>query len=427
MRAIFWNDERGLMRVLFLMPAEPLTENYSGAASRHFQNLIALRRAGAEVIVARIDTQAHFGTLRENGADDAWRASAPTDAVFDFPYQPPPLSRLARWVGGIVEPVGVVYNGLEQAAARIDALLTEFDPDTVWVESSALGAAVMLANPAVGWALSHLDVLYRVRALRHGVDLASVGTGRGMSVRAILHNRSHGWQIDVLRRAETTVIQAAPVIITASATDAERLREMGAADVRVIPMGYDALPIVEPVMAAHETPRVVHLGSMETTANRMGLEAYLRKAHPYLDSITLTLIGNASTLKPPLKDMIVGDARVVLAGYQPDLNTALRACDIAILPYEHDTGYRTKLPLLMRYRQVIVTTRAAVAGSLIPGLSDVIVITERLEDFPDAIRRLWHDSAERARLGSAAQAFFAAHYTHEAIQPLYAALLKDVT
>ncbi len=419
------------MHILFLMPAAPLADNISGAASRYLQNLKALTATGASITLARLDSADHFAALPPPsdlppvnsegekrtssvgaGGINAAPTATPPYEPLDFRYDPPRLNRLQRWLGALFEPIGVVYPSIDQATIRIGALLDEIDPDLVWVETTELAASVMLANPAVTWILSHHDLAYRVREIRTGAK-----------------TRAQRWTIDMLRRAETTVIQSAPIIITASMTDAGRLRALGAPDVRVIPMGYDP----QPVATGGESPaptasagRIIHLGSLETTANRVGLEAYLRKAHPQVPDTTLTIIGSANALKPPLRDLIDGDPRVVLAGYQPDLDSALHPFDLAILPYEHDTGYRTKLPLLMRHQQVIVTTRAAVAGSIIDGLDHVIVIVERVDDFPDVIRRLWDDHAERERIGRAALVFFTAHYTHDAIQPHYTALLDEI-
>ena len=412
------------MRILFLMPAAPLAENISGAASRYLQNLTALQRTGAELIIARIDSAAHFAALKQpvGGAymppAESPEMGGSKPNIFDFPYDPPRLNRLQRLMGSFLEPMGIAYPGLDEATIRIGALLDEFDPDLVWVETTELGASVMLANPAVTWILSHHDIAYRVREIRTGA--------RTFDQRQ---------QIDILRRAETTIYQTAPIIVTASSTDADRLRMMGATDVRVISMGYDSLtPIADAIPPLHNVERglggevrLIHLGSLETTANRVGLEAYLRKVHPHVPESALTIIGDAATLKSPLRELIEGDARVILAGYQPDLNTALHPYDLAILPYEHDTGYRTKLALLMRQRQMIIATRAAIAGSWIDGLDSAMIICERLDDFPAAIQRLWNNPAERARIADVARAFFESHYTHDAIQPLYQALLDEVS
>jgi glycosyltransferase involved in cell wall biosynthesis len=175
------------------------------------------------------------------------------------------------------------------------------------------------------------------------------------------------------------------------------------------------------------------VGSLETTANRVGLEAYLRKVHSHVMMACrekglepqLWIIGDASRVKEPLAGLL-HRSNAVLKGFMPDLSSVLRAFDLTILPYEHDSGYRTKLPLLFSYAQVVVSTRAAVAGTRLEGLQEVCVLLDRLEEFPDAIARLAADSAERERLGRAARAFFERHFTHEVVRDQYRIVIESI-
>ena len=192
------------------------------------------------------------------------------------------------------------------------------------------------------------------------------------------------------RNAEDRIARMANWALTGSTTDARRLEEVGCKRVFMIPTTYASRPGPSAeAKPAVEGMRVVHLGSLQTTANWVGLAGYLRSAHDKasekcLDTgvlLTLLVIGDNQNVKPFVLDLLQRD-NIRLTGFVPDLDTVLRPFDVAILPYEHDTGYRTKLPLLLSYAQAIVTTEAAVAGTMLPGLEDVCVVVEKVEQFP---------------------------------------------
>jgi glycosyltransferase involved in cell wall biosynthesis len=182
-----------------------------------------------------------------------------------------------------------------------------------------------------------------------------------------------------------------------------------------------------PDQPAQSPPYIVHLGSVETTANRVGLEAYLRRIHPQLVAngvrARLRIIGDHSRLRDPLKTLLP-EANAELLGFVADLKTALRPFDIAILPYEHDSGYRTKLPLLFNHAQAVVATRAAITGMQIPGLEEACVVVERLEDFIPAIIHLANAPDDREQLGCTAYEFFCRHFTIDAVLDDYRVLLQ---
>ena len=291
-------------------------------------------------------------------------------------------------------------------AAQIERLR----PDVIWVERTELAAVVMKATKSDRWILSQHDIRSHVLRIRR----------QQMSV-------VQRWWLSVSQRAETQVLRAAPVIVTASSTDASRSVKMGAKNIRLITMAYDQI-MPEPNVPAEQDVYIAHLGSLETTANRVGLEAYLQKVHPLIRStlqkysVPLLVIGDASRLKEPLKSMLE-EADADLKGFISDLSTVLRPFNIVILPYEHDSGYRTKLPLLFNYAQVVVATRAAISGMQVEGLDQVCVIVEKLENFPAVLLRLIADPAERQRLGQAAYQFFEAHYTFDSTLEQYRAVV----
>jgi glycosyltransferase involved in cell wall biosynthesis len=395
------------MRILFLMPALPLVANHSGAASRFLQNFLALHRLGHAVTLVRAGTDQAFRRAAAESDGAQVLAEIRLDLTLDSAQAND--SRVARLWRGAANPVQHEYPMARRLGNELQKIIYQTKPDLIWVETTELAAPILTLNPTVPWVLSHHDLQYRIRQIRYGA-----------------RTWQDRWLIEVSRRAEQKVINSAPNILTGSATDAERLRALGAQRISVIPMSYEATPALDGLRAVDM--HIVHLGSLETTANRVGLEAYLRRAHPQLMAscrAELLIIGDASRVKEPLTRLL-NEAGAILKGYVADLGAALRPYDVAILPYEHDSGYRTKLPLLFSYSQVVVTTRAAVAGTQISGLADVCIILDRLEDFPEAIARLANQPAERERLGRAARAFFERHFTYETVLGHYRTLLDSI-
>ncbi len=393
------------MKILFLMPASPLGDNISGAASRYLQDLKALASFGHEIHVARIDQRKRYVGLTGDAPEvDALAKSFERVEIADDPKR----SKVIEAGLGALDPFAAAYPGAGLIGREVRRLIARHKPDLIWVEHTDIAAGMTAIDCTGRWIFSQTDILSRVRAIR----LSAGGHRLTMWERASL---------DALRRAETRIFQFAPVIVTGSLTDAARIRAMGGRDVRTIPMFYEVdAPAQLEVCAA---PKIIHLGSLETTANRLGLEAYLTKVHPHLPGSQLHIIGSTKALKAPLTELLQQDG-VQVIGYVDDLRTAMRVGDISVLPYEHDTGYRTKLPLLMRYGQAIVTTRAAVAGSLIDGLESACVIVDRVEDFPHALLHVLTDVRERERLSKAAMAFFERHFTREAVIEMYRGLIE---
>ncbi|MCC6972930.1 MAG: glycosyltransferase [Anaerolineae bacterium] len=395
-----------MKRILFLSKCVPFASNFSGASARYQQNYRALADLGYAIRVVRIDDSSTLNATHKSEMD----LQIPPPPSFDEAYaqNARPRNRWGR-LSRLIRPFAHFFPEYRQVSAFIKRHMMEFSPDLMWVEGTELAISVLHCNPEQNWVYSHTDTLYHLYGIRQ--------RQRGPS--AWLEKQS-------LRRAEEQVFRRVPFFMTGSTSVVEWVTQFRNRPTQFIPITYDLIPPSSAPFA--QTPRIVHLGSLETTANRAGLEGYLRKAHPAVQresDLALTIVGDASRVKPPLSDLL-RQAGATLVGYAPDLNTALRPGDLAILPYEHDTGYRTKLPLLLAYGQVVISTRAAVAGSMLPGLEDVCLIVDQVEEFPKVLIPLAKDESRRMSLSSAARRFFEAHFTHPCVLDSYRNLLKDL-
>ena len=107
------------------------------------------------------------------------------------------------------------------------------------------------------------------------------------------------------------------------------------------------------------------------------------------------------------------------AGYVQDLTTVLRPYDLHVIPWEHDTGTRTRAPIAFDRRQVVVATRAAMACMPEARDGENCVLVDHLDEMASVLHALYHDAARRQRLGDAARQTFLDAFTREAMQPRF--------
>lgn len=406
-----------MTQILFVFPAAPLAANYSGAASRYAQNFAAMCELYEAVHVARIGDQATFEQVLafERTSPEAAAAHQAAISWQDLSYTLPDKihQRFDLLTEGVLDPVKFEFPTSDLTASLLDTVISNVKPDLIWVEHIEPAAAISRLDLTVPWVFSNHDLAHRIRKIRTGDN-----------------SLKKQWRLNICQRAEKKVLLSADTVVTGSFTDCERLKGMGHHQVFTIPMAYQSIPDIDVQGTAATDLRITHLGSLETTANRVGLEAYLQKAHQAViqscerdgRQATLVIIGDASRLKEPLASLLK-QANAELKGFVSDLDSVLRPFDISILPYEHDSGYRTKLPLLLSYGQVVVSTHAAVAGTRIKGLDKVSILLDSLDDFPNAIAELAANPTRREQLGRAARQFFEDHFTYNGMMDHYNKML----
>ena len=101
---------------------------------------------------------------------------------------------------------------------------------------------------------------------------------------------------------------------------------------------------------------------MGTTANRIGLERFLevcwKDLKAQIPNVKLKVIGNLKYASESLKNRLE-DENIECLGFVEDLQIVLKPYDLHIIPWEYNTGTRTRIPLVFNYAQVLVSTKAA--------------------------------------------------------------------
>lgn len=407
-------------RCLFIVQDYPLTPDASGQSALSYSHLELLVHAGCEVhLVILSDPRASqgFSDFTRTQADvweaiQGWCASC---RFLQLDRVPPNRNRPATIVHAISNPLSYGAEFGRKAVDGIRQVIEEVKPDLIWADHFSPATLAIQSEVQLPVVYGHHDWKWRIKPYRAGRK------GRSLKSRA---------KYLLLRRYEETLVQRVAGCTSASFTETEDLRQVGARHVAYLPTTYRPVTIPNqqlPVLP----PRVVHLGSMAATANRIGLQRFMEVGWPdVIESCRealpeLWVIGALEGAPESLLTLLQG-ARAVCPGFVPQLETVLRPGDIHVVPWEHNTGTRTRIPLALNYGQVIVTTRAAAA--CLPELEHEIncVIVDRLSEMAEKITALINDESRRALLASAARQTFLEHFTREAVQPRFNAFLQEV-
>lgn len=419
------------MRVLFVFPDAPLSENFSGGASRFYSAYKALIKLGYEVFVWRPLSSAEkvHAYERENSVETAeirsevklWQDVEYEEKIVEIPNIPNFLKRLYQYVYAFINPFDYFFPGSAGLRETFRTVLDKIKPDLVWVETPFLGVVVH-GNINVPWLYENLDFIYKLKPIR------LLAQGRCQTFRSL-------WENSLLKYLEYEISRASNFVVTGSVSDADDIRKQGQSNIVVIPTTYRSIPLEIKAMGnkGKSTIRIVHLGALSTTSNYVGLKTYLETVHHQLINslsaygiqVELILIGDTTNAKPNLLELISKN-QVQVLGFKSNLRHTLRPFDISIIPYSENTGTRTKVPLLMNYAQVVVATENSVAGTPEVMECDGCFFTKDVNSFLKPILQLALDFSLREKMGLAAKAFFEKNFVLESQLDHYRMALDSV-
>lgn len=414
-----------MRKCLFVFPNSPLSSSFSGGASRFLESFQALAGLNVEIHVWRpIESSFAVSVLshehHESREQSSLRALAKSweDVFYERPSVADTPIRFG--ISLVFRPVDLVFPEVGVLKSRFRSALVKLRPDFVWAEWTLSGAIVASTNLSIPWVYTHYDWIYKVSRIRHLISNREVS----LIDKLVQH---------ATRRSEIRISKRASTVITGSNTEAAELTQLGCKNVTVIPTTYNSLRLTRRV--AEQGLRIVHLGGLNTTANFQGLMAYVTKVHPILSEqwkatfggdIPLHIIGDTCLAKPNLIEQLKR-VNATLHGHVSELSSVIQPFDISILPYEFDSGTRTKLPLLFNHSQVVVTTAAAVRGSSEVRNGKNCIVLDSLEDFPRAIIELAKAARERERIGREAKSTFEKCYTLASQLPTFRRVLASIS
>jgi len=399
------------VKCLYIFANAPLSENYHGGANRYTQAFKALIQSGIEVHVMRLlasyrkeqilrfeQTQTTTCLALYNLAR-SWR---------DIEYQSLPAyrSKAEGILKGLARPIHFVFPEIELLHAPLLQVIETVRPDFIMAQMYPAGALVATIQCNVPWVFGHHDWVYRYNDLR---------LARGWGRRS-LGARFKRW---VKRRAEVAVACKSAVVIAASVTESHELQKLGAKEIFVIPATYESVPTPSENVSPQDPLRIVHFGQLTTTSNAVGLRDYLIQVAPALPkNWEFHVIGSFEGADPILIEELKRSGAKLL-GRIDDLTTVLRPFDVAIIPFQHNLGERTKVAQLFNHSQVVVAHKQAVAGIQYVQPAENCFVLPNLRAFPDLLMRLANDRDLRRHIGLAAKATFERELTLEAQLPKY--------
>jgi hypothetical protein len=402
------------MRIAFVCDNFPLTDNLNGASALNYSHLRVLLRAvpGTPVHLVVLD---HYAGLRFEAAKiiAEFGESAITVTRINFGGKTRCKGNKAHLLGWGTRPLHYFYPFLTgEKIAELGAVLRTIGPDLIWTEHLIANLATLASTPRVPVVYGHHDLLWKVASLRNA--------GKSWKKRLLNH---------AFRRAELQLIRANAFVAGGSQTELAEIRRVQPAAVTAfLPAAYaPVLPLPLPPVTGI---RVVHLGSLAATANRIGLERFLRVCWPPLHGQFPTLeclvIGDLGATPSAALTELLGQPGVRSLGYVPDLTQVLHPYDVFVIPYEHDTGTRTRLPVGLNHNQLLVAHKNACKG--IPGLRHLenCLLADSLEEMTALIAQVLAGKIAPQPIAGRGRQFFEEAFTVEGQLPRLKSFLSGI-
>jgi len=343
------------MKCLFVFHDCALSFNHSGASTRRMMDFQALIQNGAEVHVLRFVNRLHKSKLLEfesKAKIEINQYRSQCNSWTDVDYLPTRFSKKGI-IQALISPVKFFYPEIEQQVREFDRLLTDLDPQIVWTVSPFSAVVAYQSKLPFKWVNYIGDWRHKLRLIRVNY------IHRSLSAKA--------WQRFVSfsqKRMDIKILKKCDVVETASMQQQKELQVIGIKHVRAIPQFYPK-PSSIPTTNQGAT-QIIHLGNLITTSNQVGLFDYLNHVHPHLNGEqavkeNLIVIGGKHTKSRQLSRLLE-QHNIKCLGHVIDLSSVIQPYDIGIIPYQMDTGMRTKIALFHSFKMAVLSFRAPVQG-----------------------------------------------------------------
>lgn len=397
------------MRCIYLVPNGPISPNYSGGGSAiYYEQLLALAELNVEIYLWHFCYASRLNEFERFMAQDlsSWQdISSLCRKVFRTTVTDRPnlsarfANKLANRLSGFELRNPLIRSECYPVLKR---LMSDIEPDIIWAQH-LVGAQVALLQNSAPVVYSHHDWIYKVKG---------VSDDNGDSRRS--------------QQSEENTSRRAAAVVSGSMVECGQLRDAGCRNVHYIPVAFEPLQDRKPNRHASNGAKLIHLGGLGTTANRIGLERFFDVVWGKLGlgRDDMMVVGDMSSATDSMKEHL---AQVSETGYVADLSTVMRPYDIHVIPWEYETGQRTRLVCAFNHRQAVVATRKSV--SCFPEVIDRqnCLMVDSLDDMPEAIKMLLKDERLRRRLGDNARATFETHFTRKALLPRYRQVLDSIS
>jgi glycosyltransferase involved in cell wall biosynthesis len=383
-----------------------------------FQNFCALTELGHEVHLAVL------GPRTDNLDPDVRQRAAKVHFI-----EPRETPALLRPVERMLNPetFSLRFPQAHGFADALAALAKETAPDLIWADSTfTLSFAPRRDYPVV---FGNYDFLFKLKAVRRDtqrrVSLADLRDPRALRRRFV--RRPDAYSMSALEKFELKITSEAAHVMCVSASEADYCRAHGIAATH-IPIVGPTIP--KPMLEVPDrAPRFFLFGN-HNTAHAAALSEIRRSLWPALERRGVRLEWHQIGKAPGRAD---DDWRWMeqtfdhVHGFVADLGDVFGLGDVSVVPYRHDTGFRTKFTVAAGYGVISAgyTETYLCAPEFKPGHD---CISERdAEGLAQAFARVVSDREWRKSLGLAARKLYEREFTFEAQLPRYAAIVEAAT
>jgi len=377
--------------VLFIVNNSKIDLNSSGGASVYFSHIDLLHALGYKIIV--LATQWNDVSVFNNDNYNDVRDKIDTIVPY-YVVKKKPNKGIKRLSDAIFNPTKFEYYFINNENKDfIENVILEYKIDLIWAEwrwNAIMIAAFNLKTPSI---YSHHDWEYKLAKLR--------------TPHQNLNKRFHTYQ---KKRVEINLIKNVTGVVSGSYTETNEVLEHQKKAL-YLPTTYINIEIdAKP----NKQPRIIHLGGMGTTANRIGLERFITvcwdKIKEEVPNVELVVIGKLKGASKNLLEIINKDNQILSLGFVKDLEAVLLPGDYHIIPWEFNTGTRTRVPVVFNHKQVLVATKAAV--ECYPEVTDKnAVLCDDLTDMGHKIIDLYKNNHQGMKIALEGKKLFKNHFT----------------
>lgn len=379
--------------ILFIVNSGIISSNENGGASVYYSHLEILFKAGFLIQLLVVEWSNSTPYKKEDYAEIEFMV----EVIIPFkPEIKSPKKGFNRIIDAVISPETFEYHFLNDKNAHfLNEIILKNSVDIVWSEWRWAGILAWYSKLKTPVVYAHHDWEYKLAKLRSKRNLLG---------------KFHTFQ---KKRVEYKLVKGVQGCVSGSITESEEIHKISKKEAIYIPTTYAN---VTSKLGANISPNIIHLGGMGTTANRLGLERFLdvcwkdiKRNHP---TIKLIVIGSLSKASNTLLKKL-NDRNIDCLGFVKDLSKVLHPQDIHIIPWEYNTGTRTRLPLILNYEQVLVATKESVIA--FPEIENDrnALLCDTLEEMKIEISNLMQNSQRIKSLSKAGKETFFNKFTVE--------------
>ncbi|QHI35235.1 hypothetical protein IMCC3317_05810 [Kordia antarctica] len=387
------------MNVLFLVNNTKISPNANGGASVYFSHLQLLTKLNYNVHILMVDfSDTPIAEISSNvNPEYIQEIEGFYSEINHFQVaQIHPKGIINRIKTAISTPEKFEYFFVNsQSKKTLKQYISIHNIDLVWAEWRWTAILAYYSNLKVPIVYAHHDWEFKLRKLKSSLSFLEK------------------FHLKQKKRVELELVKNVSACVSASFTEMQEIKAYGNPKALYIPLTYEEVEITKNDM---KTPTIVHLGGMGTTANRLGLERFLEVCwndlKQQIPNVTLKVIGNLKYASNSLKNRLK-DPQIKCVGFVEDLKGELKAYDIHIIPWEYNTGTRTRIPLVFNYAQVLVCTKAA--ASCYPEVihDENSILSDNLQHMTTQLVDLYKNQEKRIFIGDNARKTFQNYFTVE--------------